>query len=335
EDVAGLENEKQEWLESPPGQRLIRRIIQHIAIIKYLNMQPEAKELEGLEGKIQDYRENLMITRMVEDLSKVTPFISQEEMMEYYIKYPEEFYQEPKRLARHIMIYKEDTDPNNPFQTSPEQIRSALENGEDFGKLLLKSQSDSANNDGLLGWLPKGVLAQEFERELWAMEVGEIRGPIEIGETVHFIHLLDEKPGGLRAFSECRETIRTLLQDEKRIVYRFKFLGLPEELSLSLDPQNTKQYQDALLKAAYARDWHKNMEVVNKTDAYAKYKIAELLFKNRIDRLRQKRHLPREMETTWLIESEAAKQLLETSHFRFLIKLDTVQPKSTPEIPSE
>jgi hypothetical protein len=268
-----------------------------------------------------------MIERMEEDLSRVKPIITQEELMDYYINNPSEFHQEGKRLARHIMLIDNSSSPKtgDPFQNTQEQILTRLQSGEDFRKLVASSRSESASNNGLLGWLPKGVLAEEFEKELWSMEVGEIRGPIKIGEMIHFIHLLDEQPQGLLPFQQCREQIQRILEDDKRTVYRYKFLGLPEEIAYSPDPQYTHEYRRALLQAAYARDWDKNMEVVKKTEAFTQYRRAELLFKEAVDKLRQIHHISKESDDAWQYEKETANKLLKKMKFRILIQLDSSQ----------
>ena len=81
DDVSELDMEKPEWFSSPPGQRLIYRIIKHIALIKYLNSQPDTQNKPALDQETKGYREYLMIQRMEEDLSKMNPTITEEEMM--------------------------------------------------------------------------------------------------------------------------------------------------------------------------------------------------------------------------------------------------------------
>lgn len=334
DDVSELDLEKPEWFSSPPGQRLIARIIKHIALIKYLNIQPDSQNQTAMDHETKGYREFLMIQRMEEDLAKVNPTITEEEKMDYYIKNPDEFFQEGKRQVRHIMVYDENdtaNTPDDPFQTTPDQIRIRLESGEDFRKLVYKSKSDSAANEGVLGWLSHGMLTQEVDKEVWSMEVGEIRGPIKIGNTYHFVHLLKEQPEGLIPFEECKEKIRTILEEEKRALYRYKFLGLPEEVAYSPDPQYTQQYHQAMLKAAYAREWDKNMDIVQKSDAYTQYRKADALFKNYVDQLRQIRHLPKDTETTWMMEEESANKLLKKMKFRVLIKLNNTAFSNLPE----
>ena len=231
------------------------------------------------------------------------------------------------------MVYDEDdtlNSPDDPFQTTPDQIRTRLESGEDFRKLVYKSKSDSAASEGILGWLSRGMLTQEVDKEVWSMEVGEIRGPIKIGNTYHFIHLLREQTEGLIPFEECKGKIRTTLEDEKRTLLRYKVLGLPEEISYTMDPQSTQKYQQALLKAAYAREWDKNMDIVQKTEAYTQYRKADNLFKNYVDQLRQIRHLPKDTESTWMMEEESSEKLLKKIKFRVLVKLNT-EFSSTPE----
>ncbi len=328
EDVSGLNHEDPAWLQSQSGQLLINRIIQHLAMIQYLNSRWSAYDMDNDQAEITAYREQLMRTYMEKDLAQITPEITQEEMLDYYIKHPESFHREGKRLARHLMIENvRSSDPKDPFLTTPDMIIKRLKNGEDFLHLIhQESRSMSSSNNGLLGWHTRGTFHENFDRVLWSLEIGEVTGPIRADDTLHFIQLLDEQEEGLIPYNKCKSDIRTILTEEKRKIRRFKLLGLSKDLLSNDDPAATEEYKKALLQAAYAREWDKNVAVVEKTDAFSQYHKADLLFRIYMNQYRDTLNLTRETEGTLNLQNQCAKYLLDSINFRFLVKLNTSPP---------
>ncbi len=328
EDVAGLENEDPSWFETKTGMLLINRIIQHIALIKHLNQRWEASGNEKDLQKVKEYREELMRESMEEDLAQIDPDITHKEMLAYYIDHSQEFHQEGKRLARHIMLSKNSSvDPDDPFQTTPQSILTRLQNGEDFQNIIQQeSQTNTIHNGGILGWHSRGAFQEDFDHAIWALEIGEITGPIEVGKSIHFIQLMDEEPEGIVPFKECKDHIRELLIEEKRKIQRYKLLGLSSEALAMPNPSMTEEYQEALLQAAYAREWDKNMEIVQKTKAFERYQNADLLFRSYINQIKDSQQNNTHHEDNWNLQRQAAEQLLKEIQFHFLVKMEPSTP---------
>lgn len=61
------------------------------------------------------------------------------------------------------------------------QAHERVQGGEDFGAVAAEMSDDSANKDhgGIMGLLEQGLLPEPLDDALFAMEVGEVRGPIE------------------------------------------------------------------------------------------------------------------------------------------------------------
>ena len=187
--------------------------------------------------------------------------------------------------------------------------------------------------------MERGALHHDFDRALWALEIGEVTGPIQISKvldngnelpqtekTYHFIQLLDEQPEGLIPFNECREDIHSILEERERLTYRFKLLGIKDE-TLSADRNDQDgEYRNALLKAAYAREWDKNIVVVQKTEAYRRFHLADLLCQEKVDQVIKSQPVRTEEESIWVLRNETIDQILADMKFRILIKLDL--PKS-------
>lgn len=326
EDVKeiGLHEKDRELFKEQSGQLLLYQVIKHLSLIHYLSPKYQENEKDGLAASITQYKESLMMEAMENDLAKVSPDVTQEEMLAYFVAHPDEFYRQGKRYARHIMLNAdaEDTNPANPFAITPEQVWTRLLNGEDFYTMVVEIRSENSPQEGVLGWLPRGTVHQTFEKALWALEIGEITGPIQVNSTIHFIQLLDEQPDGLIPFSECRARIKSILKENKRILHQYKLLGLnPDSLSVE-NGELTQEYKKALLDAAYAREWDKNVDIVRKTNAYSRYRKANWMFRQEIKRRMKPATTGGREDNSWFVESASAADLLKKMGFRLLVKLD-------------
>lgn len=61
------------------------------------------------------------------------------------------------------------------------QAHERVQGGEEFGAVAAEMSDDSANKDhgGIMGLLEQGLLPEPLDDALFAMEVGEVRGPVE------------------------------------------------------------------------------------------------------------------------------------------------------------
>ncbi len=322
EDVTGLDQEDPEWFQQLQGQFLISRVISHIALVKYFSTQDlNQSGQEELERQVLEFQENLMMNSVEQELEDIKPVVRQEEMLAYYAEHPDEFHREGLRYARHIMLPIDQLphDPSDPHAASPESIMQRIRNGEDFHSLVSLSQSSSKDHEGLLGWWEKNSFAKPFDQALWSLEVGEVTGPVEVGETLHFIHLLNEQKEGLLPYQEAIPQIEKIIQEEKTEIHRYQLLGLSEASLKIPDPSETEEYRTKLLKAAYARGWDKNSTIVTKTQAHSLYKKADMLFEQYLESVKDS--LDIESESAWLVESLAVRRLLDEIDYLLLVRI--------------
>ncbi|MEM8766544.1 MAG: peptidylprolyl isomerase, partial [Pseudomonadota bacterium] len=95
-----------------------------------------------------------------------------------------------------------------------EALKARIEAGEDFAALATEFSEDpgSAAAGGDLGPVGKGLFAAEFEAALWALEVGELSGPVETEFGVHLIELKEIVANEFPAFETMREQLETRLK---------------------------------------------------------------------------------------------------------------------------
>ncbi len=332
EDLADLDKEEASRLKEPSMQLLLSLVIQHIAAVKYLNTRDWEYPREVLTEAVKIYKHSLMADRMEEELRKIDPLITPEEMMQYYIKNRNEFHREGKRLTRHLMLNQ---DESAAIHSTTKEIWQRIHNGEDFAALIQHySQSESKNRSGVLGWHPKGALHLAFEQAIWSMEIGEITGPLQINETLHFVHLMDAQEKGLMGFEESKPHIQEVLDEQKRKEQLYSLLNIPNDLVEQGHVESTLEYQTQLLNRAYQNNLDRQTDIVQQVHVYEMYKRADLLFNEYVEKYKKNQRHPVEQETRWVIENQALKQLLNKINFSFIVKFNLPE-KETNTIPNK
>lgn len=315
EDVEGLDREQADWLEQELAQALLKRIIQHVALLEALTSNQSDPPIESVSHEVNEYKEDLIKQMMESELDRITPSITRQEMLTYYVQNPQEFYEAGDRLARHIMLREQSSEEEISLATMTQR----LETGEDFQALLQYSESETANADGFIGWIEKGSVAPPFERALWALDIHEVTGPIQVGDTWHYIQLIDKHEQGLIPFEQCQQQIQVRLIEEKSQQHRFKLLGIDNPDAQNID----ERYAEALLKAAYEKEFDKDLELIEKVKAFERYKTADALFNEQVQkRLKRYRN---EDESTWYSENETVKNMLKQLRFQMVVELTPIQ----------
>ena len=85
--------------------------------------------------------------------------------------------------AAHILVAEED---------EAQDLVDKLAAGEVFGELAKVHSVDRSNADkgGDLGWFPRGVMVEAFEKAAFALEVGMMSDPVQTNYGYHLIHVI-------------------------------------------------------------------------------------------------------------------------------------------------
>jgi peptidyl-prolyl cis-trans isomerase D len=127
------------------------------------------------------------------------------ELQELYTAEQDRFRSQEQRLARHILINVEGEDVAA-AEAKASALLARLGKGEDFAELAAAESADpgSSGTGGSLGWVERGMLTGPFEDALFAMQPGQLQGPVRTEFGVHVIKLEEVRGEQAKPFAEVR-----------------------------------------------------------------------------------------------------------------------------------
>lgn len=157
--------------------------------------------------------------------------ISEEDLRAFYDEQAEEYAREERRAA-HILI-----EDGSDAEATIASIQERLEAGESFADLAEEFSADtvSARDGGDLGYAGRGVYDEAFENALFALEEGEVSGPVETSFGIHLIRLEGVRRSDVPSFESLRDELR-------------------DELARSRASERFAEVRAQLADAAYAAD---------------------------------------------------------------------------------
>ncbi len=123
------------------------------------------------------------------------------------------FVEPEQRLASHLLVRVEpgaDAAAQQAAERKAGQLAAqARAPGADFAALVRANSDDAGSREtgGDLGWIEQGTLAGPFEEALFAMQPGEVRGPVKTDFGWHVIALRETRVGQQVPFEEARATL--------------------------------------------------------------------------------------------------------------------------------
>lgn len=143
--------------------------------------------------------------------------VGEEEIAAFYEDNREDFTQEERVRARHILLRVEDESQDSAVQDRLVAIRSRIEAGEDFAALASEFSDDpgSKTSGGDLGLFGRGDMVGAFEDAAFGNDPGQLVGPIRTNFGYHLIEVLEKQAGGTRSLEQARDQIYSSLAAER------------------------------------------------------------------------------------------------------------------------
>jgi PPIC-type PPIASE domain len=184
------------------------------------NLRPSYYEMVGegdpvqLEMQLRDWsKENVIervllrqaapegnVEKLLEALVADVPAATPKEVSDYYKGHKEDFFTPEMVYAWHILEPVDETHDEDTALRKIEQIERDLKMG-----LLFDSLSTE------LGWIPKGQMAEDLEREIFGLELRRNSGILRSNTGFHIVRVTDRRAEGIPAFPEVKEHVETML----------------------------------------------------------------------------------------------------------------------------
>ncbi len=189
----------------------------------YVKLIGAATRIPESEVRRQFYDQN---TKFKVKAATVTPKVelSDEQLRAYYDAHLENFMTPEARIAQFVSISME-----APVPSLVQELIDRAKAGEDFAELAkANSQSVDAETGGDLGWITESPALRDYEKPLFEMQVGEVRGPIEsfFGLHIYKVEETRNNDEGAREVHARQIVIRPELPEDERASREARAAGL-------------------------------------------------------------------------------------------------------------
>jgi foldase protein PrsA len=158
---------------------------------EYGDQFPMVLQQSGFKSEEQ-LKKTMRVGLLQEKLAMKDIEVTDEEVQEHYDAL------KPEIQASHILVADEET---------ANEVKQKLDEGADFEELVEEYSTDTGTvaTGGDLGFFGTGVMDPAFEEAAYALEVGEVSGPVQSQFGFHIIKLTDKKE--LDPLEEMKEKI--------------------------------------------------------------------------------------------------------------------------------
>ncbi|MBE7043090.1 MAG: hypothetical protein E7399_06300 [Ruminococcaceae bacterium] len=145
---------------------------------------------------------------MGKTLEGVKP-VTEEEISTYYEENKDRFTKGESVNASHILV-----DSEEKAKELLEQIQNGEISFEDAARA--NSSCPSKDNGGNLGEFTRGQMVPEFDQAAFAMNAGEVSGPVKTQFGYHLIKLIEKNEAKVYALDEIKEQIQDMVMKDKQ-----------------------------------------------------------------------------------------------------------------------
>ncbi|WP_313162801.1 peptidylprolyl isomerase [Sedimentibacter sp.] len=214
------------YFQGPEGRK---KLVDELVMHELMYSDALEKGLENDEGFIE-VMENMKKSMLQQyNLRKMFNQItlSDEELKEYYEKHKDTYVTQEMVKASHILV-----DSEEKATEILEDITDGL-SFEDAAKEFSSCPSKEAG--GALGQFGKGQMVPEFEDAVFAMQAGEISGPVKTQFGYHLIKLTERTPERNSSFEEVVQEVKdSCFMEKQEKVYNDKKSELSKKYEVEI-----------------------------------------------------------------------------------------------------
>ncbi|MGH8556482.1 MAG: SurA N-terminal domain-containing protein [Methylococcales bacterium] len=138
--------------------------------------------------------------------------VKEEDLQAFYESQKDLYTRKERRKVSHILAAIDAKNGDASGKAALEKIGQAqkmLENGEEFAKVAEKLSDDpvSAKQGGNLGLINPGEMVKEFETAAFALNPGQVSGPVKSPFGYHLIKVTELQPEEVKAFDSVRQEV--------------------------------------------------------------------------------------------------------------------------------
>lgn len=175
----------------------------------------QALAMQGMtvESYKKDVERQIMRMRAVNMLVRPRVTVTDEDVRAHYDEKSRRSAVVGRVHLRHALIALPENPSERQVATAKEraaQLITRARAGESFAELAQEFSDDEATSagGGDLGWIERGSLPTEWEVVVFAMEKGEVRGPISGPTGLHVFFVEDVEKTELESFDKVKEQLR-------------------------------------------------------------------------------------------------------------------------------
>lgn len=169
-----------------------------------------------VSGYRNDVRRQLLRLTAVNQLVRPRVSIADEDLKARYDEMNRRSGSISKVQLQHILLELPERPSEAELSAAKKRAAEILEmarSGNDFSELAKRFSEDEGTRSagGDLGWIERGSLDTEWEVIVFAMDKGEVRGPINGPRGLHLFHVADLEKSAQKPFEEVKDRLRSEL----------------------------------------------------------------------------------------------------------------------------
>jgi peptidyl-prolyl cis-trans isomerase C len=169
---------------------------------------------------------------------KITGAVSEADAKQIYDAQIGQVKPEQEVHARHILVSSE---------AEAKEVAERLNKGEDFAAVAKEKSKDTGSEGGDLGWFARGQVLKPVEEAAFALDVGQISGPVQTQFGWHIIKVEEKRDQALPTFDQVKGAIIAQLVQAKA---QEVVTGLRDSAKIEVvDPELKKSMDAAAAKA--------------------------------------------------------------------------------------